>query len=56
MNSHDLAYQNVNIFTKHLEEKIAKENPAQQAHDKEHSGFNPYDNNEGTVIGKYKIL
>jgi hypothetical protein len=55
MNSHELAYQNVNIFQKHLDEKVAKETPALQAHgDKMHAGFNPYDNNEGTVIGKWR--
>lgn len=55
-------YTNINIFKRAFEQKeIANHqsmiehshNHIKAAGDKQHAGFNPYQNNEGTVIGTY---
>ena len=51
-------YTNINIFKKHFEQRQVVESGdmIEHAHNhlnnKQHRGFNPYQNNEGTVIGK----
>ena len=54
-------YTNVNIFKRHYEEKevMHQGNMIEQPHHHLKGGniqhaFNPYQNNEGTVIGKYR--
>lgn len=53
-------YTNVNIFKKTFEEREVtnQHSMIEQPHhtcggNKQHQGFNPYQNNEGTVVGKY---
>jgi hypothetical protein len=42
----------VNIFKQEFEQKHAKEHPNMMAGEVQHAGFNPYQENEGTVCGK----
>ena len=52
-------YTNINIFKKTFEERqVANHmNMIEHAHntlsETKHAGFNPYQNNEGTVVGKW---
>lgn len=53
-------YTNVNIFKKTFEEREVtnQHGMIEQPHhtlgnERQHQGFNPYQNNEGTVVGKY---
>ena len=52
-------YTNINIYKRTFEEREVANchNMIEQPHNhlapnKEHRGFNPYQNNEGTVVGK----
>jgi hypothetical protein len=51
-------YTNINIFKKTFEERqvVNHTNMIEHAHntlsETKHAGFNPYQNNEGTVVGK----
>ena len=52
-------YTQVNIYKRTFEEKqvVTKDDMIEHAHnklgaEKQHRGFNPYQNNEGTVVGK----
>ena len=42
----------MNIFKKEYEEKYAKANPLMAGGENVQAGFNPYQENEGTVMGK----
>ena len=53
-------YTNVNIYKRTFEERQVanSRDMIEQPHNhlgsnKEHAGFNPYQNNEGTVVGKF---
>ena len=53
-------YTNKNIFKKYYEQRQVVESGDMIEHshnhlsgNMQHRGFNPYQNNEGTVIGKY---
>ena len=53
-------YTNINIYKRTFEEREVANchNMIEQPHNhlapnKEHRGFNPYQNNEGTVVGKW---
>ena len=53
-------YTNINIYKRTFEEREVanSRDMIEQPHnhlaaDKQHAGFNPYQNNEGTVVGKY---
>lgn len=55
-------YTNVNIFKRAFEEREVASSKNMTVHadtmlapTKEHRGFNPYQNNEGTVIGKWEL-
>jgi len=51
-------YTNINIFKKTFEQRsiVNQASMIEQSHhtlsNTKHAGFNPYQNNEGTVIGK----
>ena len=52
-------YTNINIYKRTFEEREVanSRDMIEQPHnhlaaDKQHAGFNPYQNNEGTVVGK----
>ena len=52
-------YTNINIYKRTFEERqvVSSRDMIEHSHnhlasDKEHRGFNPYQNNEGTVVGK----
>lgn len=47
---HEICYTNMNIFKKQAEQKARQERPSQCGGIQQHGGWNPYDNNEGTVI------
>ncbi len=56
-------YTNINIYKRTFEEREVANchNMIEQPHNhlgsnKEHRGFNPYQNNEGTVVGKSYYL
>ena len=57
-------YTNINIYKRTFEEREVANchNMIEQPHNhlgsnKEHRGFNPYQNNEGTVVGKsYNLI
>ena len=56
-------YTNINIYKRTFEEREVANchNMIEQPHNhlgsnKEHRGFNPYQNNEGTVVGKCSQL
>ena len=53
-------YTNINIYKRTFEERqvVNSRDMFEHSHNhlastKEHAGFNPYQNNEGTVVGKY---
>ena len=52
MDLEKLGYTNVNIFKEEYEMKHARENPNMMGGDRQAGGFNPYQENEGTVCGK----
>ena len=56
-------YTNINIYKRTFEEREVanSRDMIEQPHnhlaaDKQHAGFNPYQNNEGTVVGKYLLF
>ena len=56
-------YTNVNIYKRTFEERqvVNSRDMIEHSHNhtaanKEHAGFNPYQNNEGTVVGKLLFL
>lgn len=56
-------YTNVNIFKKYYEEREVTncKGMIEQPHhhlgkETQHAQFNPYQNNEGTVVGKYRTF
>jgi len=55
MDLEKIGYTNVNIFKQEYEQKHARENLTTMGGDRQAAGFNPYQENEGTVCGKYFI-